>query len=573
MTVEPRLAVVISTRGTPDVVETAASVLDSGQAAGEPLEVVVVWDGPEDPPPMPTGARLLNCYPVDLAHARNVGVEATAAPLIAFVDDDEVVDAGWAAAALELGSEDGILGPILPRDERGLPHCLFTGDEPEVYRDFETPPWEVGSGGNMAFRRAALEALGGFDVRLGAGSIGLSAEETDAFARLIASGGELYWHPGMVVYHPTKSEEERLASRYPYAYGMGRALSRPGSRKLIPRYLAAIGWAVRSLLRDRSAHKAKETWTTARGFVAGLAGGRKQWIAPEPERTRMPAAVAMELADGSLRPQPVPLRGDPHFMYEAPGGRLLHIYTNPSDRLTEAVESRRVLASAGFGRGVPTVAAAELGGGALWVLEERLDGAPPRNGRHLRAWLGSAVEWAVELGQATRGEPLARTGYWEFARSALSDQLDANGRSVLHAALDQLSERRATLAHGNLIPANLVVGPSGVGALGWEWTRSAALPGLDLLRLAVTARGDEPEASVLLELAAGQEPLSVSLLGPLGTVGIGVEDTAALAVCAIADWAHDERQARARLGRTPPPARYQELLSSTLPALAKLGRL
>src|SRR5260370_39707163 len=55
-------------------------------------------------------------------------------------------------------------------------------------------------GANIAYRRAALEGVGGFDPWFGAGAI-YSGDETELMARLSAAGWKGAYNPKPVVYH------------------------------------------------------------------------------------------------------------------------------------------------------------------------------------------------------------------------------------------------------------------------------------------------------------------------------------------------------------------------------------
>ena len=156
--------------------------------------------------------------------ARNVGLARATAPLVAFVDDDEIVDPGWVAAVVRGFADPSIaaaFGQVLPLDDAGEPFCEIRFDRPAVVRGHRRAPWDIGTGGNMAFRREVLLGLRGFDVRLGSGTPSRSGEDADIIARLLAGGAAIALRPDMVVLHPTKSSGELLASRRPYARGMG----------------------------------------------------------------------------------------------------------------------------------------------------------------------------------------------------------------------------------------------------------------------------------------------------------------------------------------------------------------
>jgi cellulose synthase/poly-beta-1,6-N-acetylglucosamine synthase-like glycosyltransferase len=57
-------------------------------------------------------------------------------------------------------------------------------------------------GANMVFRRSALQALGGFDTRLGpVGGKRYCAEDTDIVQRMLQSGRPVAYDPALTVFH------------------------------------------------------------------------------------------------------------------------------------------------------------------------------------------------------------------------------------------------------------------------------------------------------------------------------------------------------------------------------------
>jgi GT2 family glycosyltransferase len=84
-----------------------------------------------------------------------------------------------------------------------------------------TDPAALGHGANMVFRREALQSIGGFDERLGAGTSLRSAEDVDAFFRVLEAGWKLVYEPDACVLHDQWREGESLALRYGYGLGGG----------------------------------------------------------------------------------------------------------------------------------------------------------------------------------------------------------------------------------------------------------------------------------------------------------------------------------------------------------------
>ena len=89
------VAVVLPTRDRPEML---ARCLESLRAALGPDDELVVVDSASVVPIMDVGARVIRCERPGVDRARNAGWRATTADLVLFVDDDVVVDGGWADA-------------------------------------------------------------------------------------------------------------------------------------------------------------------------------------------------------------------------------------------------------------------------------------------------------------------------------------------------------------------------------------------------------------------------------------------------------------------------------------------
>jgi Glycosyl transferase family 2 len=561
----PELSVVIATVGAPAVAETAESVVAS--AEGREVELIVAWSGPDHPPLLPTGTVVLDVFPAGLAYSRNRGLKAATAPHVAFVDDDEIVDPGWVGALLHAFATDegpaGVFGPIAPRDERGLPYCRYEGGG--EFRLFArgTPPWRIGSGGNMAFRRDVLLAVGGFDPLFGLGSVSRSAEETEAIQRLLEAGHTLAWSPDAVVYHPTKTEEERLASRFPYAYGLGKLARRHRAPALAVRYGREIVGALSSGARARDRRRLRETGETVRGFATALAF-RSELRSPEPLLVRAPHALSAELDGVRVEPGEPSFRPDPHYVYRVGEDRILHVYANPTARLRAGLAVRDRLSRAGL-PGIPQTFALGESVDALWVLEQRLAGSRPSSAR-VEAWFPRVAAWLADLGDAAGS---VRDGSWWADEAARAREAAPPAlRGAVAAALEVVGDIPARTVHGDFQRKNLLLGDGSVGVLDWEHAYDAGPPGLDLLFLAAMARSDRPDGELLVALANGADPPWAPLGALVRRAGVADGAVRMLLLVLLAVWAADEQ---ARLGVPGMPRAepvYRWLLEEIGPRLA-----
>jgi len=96
---------------------------------------------------------------------------------------------------------------------RGLkPARLIAGTASGVDPLYPLP--KFGSGGNMAFRTEALRSVGGFDIRLGSGTLARAGEETRALSLLLDSGSTILYWPPAIAWHPHHRTEEALEKQF-----------------------------------------------------------------------------------------------------------------------------------------------------------------------------------------------------------------------------------------------------------------------------------------------------------------------------------------------------------------------
>jgi hypothetical protein len=556
------ISVVIPSVGLAPVDRAVASVVDSVTEAGVKAEIIVMWQAVREPELIP-GAKVVPIYTVNSSYARNRGADEASAPLIAYADDDEVVDPGWIGAAMRaLDDADAAFGPVDPLDRDGRPHCAVDRGVDRVFEGY-VPPWLVGTGGSMAFRKEALAATGAFDLRLGAGAEGLSAEETDLIWRLLRAGRRIRWAPDMVVYHPTKTDEEILASRYPYGFGTGRLLRRARSPRLIANSGHAVLHANMTALRSGDRWQRREAAAFGRGVFEGLTR-RVRWLAPELALQPVPSAVATALEGRMAQPLPVPWQARPHFIWTC-GDAILHAFIGPADgQLNAPVERERIRALPGVTR-IPSVLAHGRSQDALWVLEERVEGGHPDLRRPER-WWANAADW-IRSYASHPGIPYGESEEWRLdAEDWLRQAPDGLGDAV-SAALQRAAARPSGPSHNDLQPKNLVLSPAGVTAIDWEWASTEGQRGGDLLLLATTHGGVMPDENVIRAIAEERNPHFGDVLGPLRDVGLEGQALKDTLLVLLLRWARAERNRHRQLGGSPQAPTYGPMLHRLAPLL------
>jgi O-antigen biosynthesis protein len=225
------ITVGVATCGRPDGLARCLAAL-AGQSS-PPAEVVVVDQDPSAAAREAVAdsglgdARYLEQPRVGLSASRNLALEVAAQPLLAVTDDDCAPDFGWLAAvnaALERAPRpDAVTGPILPLGKRPPGTYPVSLRESRIGVDHvgRVLPWAVGSGANFCAPVSLVRGVGGWDERLGAGSPGQAAEDSELILRLLDAGTTIRYEPDAVMRHEWQTREQRLASRWSYGYGIG----------------------------------------------------------------------------------------------------------------------------------------------------------------------------------------------------------------------------------------------------------------------------------------------------------------------------------------------------------------
>lgn len=173
--------------------------------------------------------------------ALNTGLAAARGDVIAFTDDDVILDPHWLGRLVHAVRAHGCAcagGRILPVWSRPRPAwiemegpyrlgsvvvSMDLGDAPCWFDTTDTLPL----GANMAITAAALKRVGLFRTDLGpAAGSEIRGEDSDICRRLIAAGERLLYVPNATVFHPV--DERRLHRRYfrRYYFDQGRAITR-----------------------------------------------------------------------------------------------------------------------------------------------------------------------------------------------------------------------------------------------------------------------------------------------------------------------------------------------------------
>lgn len=337
----PRISVVVcSYNGSRTIRECCAGLQ---QLQYPNYEVIVVNDGSTDSTAKIISEFdfcLINTENMGLSHARNIGFKAATGEIVAYLDDDAYPDPQWLtylAAAFMRSQHVGIGGPNLTVKADGwLAECI--GNSPGnpthiLLTDLEA---EHIPGCNMAFRKDALEAIGGFDPQFR-----IAGDDVDVCWQLQRAGGTLGFNPAAMVWHHRRNSvkaywkqqlnygkaEALLERKWPEKYNrlghhnwQGRIYgSGSANARLFRRWHIYYGmWG--SGLFQSIYERAPETWRSLLMIpewylvIAGLALLSLIGIFWSPMLLALPAlviAVGVSLIEASLNAAKVPIPYQP----------------------------------------------------------------------------------------------------------------------------------------------------------------------------------------------------------------------------------------------------------------------
>ena len=214
----PLVTVAVCTR---DRAGDLAACLDSLVSLDYPNvdRLVVDNDPPDDSTERFVGDRFPSVRYVreprpGLDWARNRAILECRGELLAFTDDDVVVDPGWVTALVEIFNADpgvmAVTGLVIPHELVTDAQRLF-----ETYggfgrgfarRWYRAPagrsiamPYagsgKFGTGANMAYRRTLFDHVGGFDPALDVGTCTNGGGDLEMFFRVLKAGHTLVYAP------------------------------------------------------------------------------------------------------------------------------------------------------------------------------------------------------------------------------------------------------------------------------------------------------------------------------------------------------------------------------------------
>ena len=254
----PKVSVVVCAYNAADTLDECLTSLE--RLTYPNVEIIVVDDGSTDSTAaiarQHPSCRLIDLEHAGLSAARNAGLAASTGDIVAYTDADVRVDPDWLTYLVQPFANADVVAAgglsLPPIDSPWMAHCVARapGGPTHVLLDDRTA--EHVPGCNLAIRRDALRAIGGFNpIYLRAG------DDVDVCWRLQNAGGRIEFVPAALVWHHHRASV-RAYWRQQVGYGEGQSWLVPHHRE---RFTGAkIAWKghiysplpfVRSLSRPR----------------------------------------------------------------------------------------------------------------------------------------------------------------------------------------------------------------------------------------------------------------------------------------------------------------------------------
>ncbi len=290
---EIRIDVCVCTFRRPELAAALQSLSRLRVPAGAQVEILVV-DNDETPSArgivaamrarMPFEVRYVHCPAGNISIARNGALENSQARLLAFIDDDETVDADWLVNLVRVWQARGpdvVLGPVRAIYDDRAPEWMKRLDPHSTEPVFVDGVIETGYSCNVLMDRASAAVRGlRFDLALGRSG----GEDTKFFAQVFQRGGRLDYARDATVYEivPENRQSFRwlVRRRLRMGHTHGRLVGAAGHATARLRQVllasAKIGYCAVAALAGLPSRKARNAailrGTLHLGVVLGLLG-------------------------------------------------------------------------------------------------------------------------------------------------------------------------------------------------------------------------------------------------------------------------------------------------------------
>jgi O-antigen biosynthesis protein len=194
--------------------------------------------------------------------ARNRAILESQGEIIAYADDDVVVDSQWVRAIVQAFSNNpevmAMTGLVVPYEletesqgwfeEYGGFGRGFQRKWHRVGRGQAMPHWYLGTGAygtgaNMAYRRSIFDEIGYFDPALDVGTVTNGGGDLEMFFRILKTGHTLLYEPNAVIRHRHRRDYDKFKTQITnngvglISYCMRTAMAYPEERRSVLKLL------------------------------------------------------------------------------------------------------------------------------------------------------------------------------------------------------------------------------------------------------------------------------------------------------------------------------------------------
>lgn len=233
----PLVTVAVCTRDRPAMLADCLAALTRLDYPA--LDLLVIDNAPSTPA---TAHLVRHQYPriryvcepqPGLNWARNRAIAEARGDILAYTDDDVIVDAHWVRALARVFVEQAevmaVTGLVVPYEleteaqqlferyggfGRGFTPCTYRVNHNSGTRDlFHLHPGKFGTGANMAYRRRVFAHVGPFDPALDVGTVTNGGGDLEMFFRVLQAGHALAYEPSALVRHRHRRDYAQLRTQ------------------------------------------------------------------------------------------------------------------------------------------------------------------------------------------------------------------------------------------------------------------------------------------------------------------------------------------------------------------------
>lgn len=234
----PSVTVAVCTRDRPaDLARCLEALCQLTRLSNLSLELLVIDNAPSSD----ATQKLVQQYPQvryvqeprpGLNWARNRAILEATSEIIAYTDDDVIVDRDWVVALAQVFAENPavmtVTGLVMPHELETEAQIWFEQNG-GFGKGFQQQWWRfpagqgmhwtdlgtgnLGTGANMAFRRSVFQSVGYFDPALDVGTATHGAGDLELFFRILKTGHAFVYEPRALVWHRHRRDYARLRTQ------------------------------------------------------------------------------------------------------------------------------------------------------------------------------------------------------------------------------------------------------------------------------------------------------------------------------------------------------------------------